>query len=143
MAALLRRYVAGGRVPERFDWRDLGTGGPAPALVEFTSPYCHECKVALPVLKAAALVHSTHLAVIDARDRPDLAAKYGVRHTPTILVIGPTGAVHGGWMATPPQEELEAALAAAKSSPNGRNGGRDGNGKRLVRPDREGLRSEP
>lgn len=121
---LLRRYFEGGKLPERFDPADLGLKRPAPALVEFTSPFCHECKVALPLLRAASLVHKTHLAVIDAKVRPDLARKYGVRHTPTILVVDGAGAVRAGWTETPPETELEAALHSARNGRNGRRASR-------------------
>lgn len=111
----LRIYFGRGRVPIRFDPRDASNGGGA-LLVEFTSPYCYECKEAIPYLKAASLVHGARLEVIDARERPDLAQKYDIRHTPTILVVDRRGEVRGGWAGIPSSDELEAALAAAAGS---------------------------
>lgn len=125
----LRAYFGRGRVPARFDRADVrgpNLGEPAGGsgvrssdgamVVEFTSPYCYECREALPYLKAASVVHGARLEVIDARDRPDLAAKYDIRHTPTILVIDRRGAVRAGWTGIPPSDELEAALASAVAS---------------------------
>jgi thiol-disulfide isomerase/thioredoxin len=108
----LRVYFARSRVPMQFDPKDASNGGGA-LLVEFTSPYCQECREAIPYLKAASLVHGARLEVIDARERPDLAQKYDIRHTPTILVVDRRGAVRGGWTGIPSSDELEAALVAA------------------------------
>jgi thioredoxin-like negative regulator of GroEL len=112
---LLRSYFGAKNFPDRFDRRDVGVNGSAALIVEFTSPYCYECKEALPLLKAASRVHSSNLAVVDARERPDLANKYGIRATPTILVVDKKGRVTSTWNVTPPESELEKALQAASS----------------------------
>jgi thiol-disulfide isomerase/thioredoxin len=116
---LLRRWFDGADAPARFDLSDVSGEARSPVVVEFTSPYCYECKTALPLLKAAALVHDASFELIDARDRPDLAGKYGIRRVPTILVVDGKGAVKASWLGTPPEPELEAALTAA-SNGNGR-----------------------
>lgn len=112
-ALALRRYVAAASIPAAFDRGDVGADGAGALIVEFTTPYCYECKAALPILKAAAVVHAAPLAVVDARTRPDLAAKYRIRRTPTILIVDPNGAVRAAWFVTPPEDELEAALREA------------------------------
>jgi thiol-disulfide isomerase/thioredoxin len=114
--AVMRRYFSAAEIPSRFDLSDLrsnGAGRPHTALVEFVSPYCFECREALPLLKAAAKIYEAPLAVIDAKERPELANKYSIRHTPTILVVDSRGSVRGGWLGVPPEHELEAALATA------------------------------
>jgi thioredoxin-like negative regulator of GroEL len=113
--AVLRRYFSSAKIPSRFDLSDIHSNGTRPpaALVEFVSPYCFECREALPLLKAAARVYEAPLAVIDAKQQPELASKYSIRHTPTILVVDSRGAVRGGWLGVPPEHELEAALATA------------------------------
>jgi thiol-disulfide isomerase/thioredoxin len=114
--AVMRRYFSAAEIPSRFDLSDIrsnGAGKPPVAVVEFVSPYCFECREALPLLKAAAKVYEAPLAVIDAKERPELASKYSIRHTPTILVVDSRGAVRGGWLGVPPENELEAALATA------------------------------
>lgn len=116
-AAALRAYFERGRVPVAFDPHDASNnGGGKPILVEFTSPYCYECREALPVLKAASIVYGTKLTVIDARERPDLVAKYEIRHTPTILVVDRGGSVQAGWTGIPASDELESALRAVSSA---------------------------
>jgi thioredoxin-like negative regulator of GroEL len=85
-------------------------------LVEFTSPYCHECQIAYPLLQAASAAHNAPLAVIDAKDRPDLTAKYAIRTTPTILVVDRRGKVTSGWLETSPSaDDLTRALELALS----------------------------
>lgn len=110
---LLRRYFAGASVPTRFERKDVNAADSRALLVEFTSPFCHDCKLALPVLEGLAETHSASLAVIDAKERPDLAAKYGIRLTPTILVVDGKGAIRGGWLGNPPRHEVESALVEA------------------------------
>ncbi len=112
----LRNYFADRHFPERFDRSDVGLNGSGALIVEFTTPYCYECKEALPVLEAASKIHSSHLAVVDASDRPDLARKYGIKTTPTILVVDRKGKVKSGWWATPTEDELNQALQAAGAS---------------------------
>lgn len=118
----LRRYFANAQLPTRFDRKDVDLQHRGPLLVEFTSPFCHECQVALPVLQAASRTHDAPLAVIDAKDRPDLTAKYDVRTTPTILVVDAKGRVTTGWMdVSPSEDDVVQALQLA--------GGRAGAGR--------------
>ena len=118
----LRRYFSNGELPTRFDRRDVDINRPGTMLVEFTSPYCHECQIALPLLEAASERHEAPLAVIDAKKRPDLTTKYSIRTTPTILVVDQKGKVTHGWKTSPTEQELMAALIGAGSdaaySPN-------------------------
>jgi thioredoxin-like negative regulator of GroEL len=115
-AGLLRKYFDAAKVPTRFERNDVNVQGDRALLVEFTSPFCYDCQLALPVLEGLAETHSASLAVIDAKKRPDLAAKYGIRHTPTILVVDGQGTIRGGWLGNPPQHEVESALVAALAS---------------------------
>ena len=112
----LRRYFRNAELPARFDRRDVDLSHNGPMLVEFTSPYCYECQVAFPRLEAASQRHDAPLAVIDAKDRPDLTAKYAIWTTPTILVVDGKGRVTSGWLDTSPTEdEVRAALDLALS----------------------------
>lgn len=110
----LRRYFGNGHLPVRFDRQDVDSEHSGPLLVEFTSPFCYECQVALPLLQAASQTHNAGLAVIDAKVRPDLAAKYAIRTTPTILVVNDRGRVTSGWLdASPSEQDLTEALELA------------------------------
>ncbi|MGH2811335.1 MAG: thioredoxin family protein [Actinomycetota bacterium] len=108
-----RRYFRTAPIPSTFDDAANTAGN---ALIEFVTPYCYECKEALPMLEAASNAYQTPLEIIDARERPELAVKYSIRHTPTILVVDRRGSVRAGWLGIPPKEELDAALAAVSSA---------------------------
>ena len=112
----LRRYLANARTPERFDPADGGDfpgRGEAPLLVTFSGPYCIECEEVRPRLEAASSAHRVPLTVIDIKRHPELALKYDVRLTPTTLVVGRSGEVRDGWLGTPPDGAVEAALESA------------------------------
>lgn len=109
----IRRYAARASMPSRFDRTDVGIGEAGAMLVEFTSPYCYECQIAYPVLQAASRAYDAPLAVIDAKERPDLALKYAIRTTPTILVVNPKGKVTTGWFNSPSEQDLTQALKLA------------------------------
>lgn len=110
----LRRYFGNAQIPQRFDRNDVAMAHPGPMLVQFTSPYCYECQVGYPLLQAASETYNAPLAVIDAKERPDLTAKYAIRTTPTILVVDGKGNVTSGWLdATPSHEDLNRALVSA------------------------------
>lgn len=110
----LRRFFNHAAIPASFDRKDVAMSHSGPMLVEFTSPYCYECQVAYPRLQAVSKAHDAPLAVIDARQRPDLTAKYAIRTTPTILVVDRRGKVTTGWLnASPSEEEVHAALSDA------------------------------
>ncbi|MEX2588454.1 MAG: thioredoxin family protein [Actinomycetota bacterium] len=110
----LRRYFRNAQLPRNFDRRDVALSHPGPILVEFTSPFCHECQVALPVLEAVSASDGAPLAVVDAKYRPDLATKYAIRTTPTILVVNAQGRVTHGWLdSAPTAQDVTEALALA------------------------------
>jgi thiol-disulfide isomerase/thioredoxin len=109
----LRHYFSRASMPSRFDRKDVGVSEPGAMLVEFTSPYCYECQLAYPVLQAASQAHNAALAVIDAKERPDLAQKYSIRTTPTILVVNHRGKVTTGWFNSPSPQDVVSALEVA------------------------------
>ena len=75
---------------DRLDPSDLaGLDGHARAFVEFTHPLCAECREWEGRLRSAP----EPLIRLDVRERPDLARKYGVAIVPTVLAVGPDGAV--------------------------------------------------
>ena len=57
--------------------------------VEFTHPLCAECRDWERRLSAL----DDPLFTVDVRSRPDLARKYGVAMVPTVVAVGPDGAV--------------------------------------------------
>lgn len=106
----IRSHYRAGPLPLSFDRTDAQGAGTGPMIVEFTSPYCHDCIVALPILEEKADEHGAVLAVIDASKRPDLAAKYSIRSTPTIFVVDRRNKVVGGWFSPPDRDSLDRYL---------------------------------
>lgn len=74
----LRHRATGGAVAR------IDAGSP---VIVFTSPYCLACKHWTRELDAARIAH----AVVDVKERPDLAAGHEVRSTPTVLVLAGDG----------------------------------------------------
>lgn len=75
---------------DRIDPADLaGLDGAERAYVEFSHPYCAECRQWEQRLRD----RSDPLIKLDVRERPDLARKYGVAIVPTVVAIGGDGEV--------------------------------------------------
>jgi hypothetical protein len=74
----------------RIDSADLDGAGDADlAYVEFTHPLCAECAEWERRLDA----RPEPLVVVDVRERPDLARKYGIAVVPTVVAVGADGEV--------------------------------------------------
>jgi hypothetical protein len=74
----------------RLDPADLnGVGGAGPALVEFTHPLCADCREWEQRLRN----RSEPLVLVDVRERPDLARKYGIAVVPSVFEVAAGGAV--------------------------------------------------
>jgi Domain of unknown function (DUF4395) len=66
-----------------------GLNGAPRAYVEFTHPLCADCLAWEQRLRD----RGEPVVTLDVRDRPDLARKYGIAIVPTVLAVGPDGAV--------------------------------------------------
>ena len=74
----------------RIDSRDLdGAAGADLAYVEFTHPLCAECAKWERRLDS----RPEPLVVVDVRERPDLARKYGIAVVPTVVAVSAEGEV--------------------------------------------------
>lgn len=74
---------------DRIDVADLPPTTGARTYVEFTHPLCSECQEWEERLAGG----EAPLVRLDVRERPDLARKYGIAVVPTVLAVGPDGAV--------------------------------------------------
>jgi Domain of unknown function (DUF4395) len=71
------------------DIADLPAGSGERTYVEFTHPLCSECQEWEQRLSGG----EAPLVVLDVRERPDLARKYGIAVVPTVLAVAADGKV--------------------------------------------------
>ena len=113
--AIRKRLRARAPAPELFEVLDLPATGTRGTFVVFTSPDCAPCKRALRVVGdvAEAGGGSTAVAAIDAAKDP-VAARYGIKSVPTVLLVDRSGRVLRTWRDVPrPADAREAASALA------------------------------
>lgn len=58
-------------------------------LVDFWAPWCGPCKMQTPILEkvAAAVGDKAVIAKVNVDESPELAAKYGIRSIPTLILL--------------------------------------------------------
>ena len=57
-------------------------------LVDCWAPWCRPCKEFAPVFESAAERHPSHAFVkVDTQSHPELTAKLGVKHVPTLVLF--------------------------------------------------------
>jgi thioredoxin 1 len=69
-----------------FDSQVLAVKGPV--LVEFTAAWCAPCKLQSAILEQLAHAEDrVSIAAVDVDESPQLAARYGIRGTPTLVLF--------------------------------------------------------
>ena len=103
------------------DLADREAFGTAATLLQFSTPTCARCPATARQLDAVAALKSTTTThgsarvrrlEIDLAERPELARRFDVMQTPTVLLVDGTQTVRARFGGPPRQPELIAALDA-------------------------------
>lgn len=90
--------------------RDLGERA---TMVQFSTSFCASCRPTRQLLaQVAGMAEGVTHVEIDAEARLDLARRLRVNSTPTVLVLGPDGAVRSRAVGPPRKADVIAALGA-------------------------------
>jgi thiol-disulfide isomerase/thioredoxin len=98
---------------------DLGaTLGTRATLVQFSTAFCAPCRPTRQILaQVAGMVDGVAHVEIDAASRLDLVRRLRVNSTPTVLVLGPDGAIVSRAVGAPRKVDVIAALGRAVTEP--------------------------
>ena len=91
---------------------DLGGSlGEQATLVQFSTAFCAPCRPTRQILaQVAGMVDGVRHIEIDAASRLDLVRRLRINSTPTVLVLGPDGAIVRRAVGLPRQADVIAAL---------------------------------
>ena len=103
-----------GSRPDVLTEADLGDHlGRQATLVQFSTAFCAPCRPTRQILaQVAGMVDGVAHIDIDATDRMDLVRRLRINSTPTILVLGPDGAIVKRASGLPRKADVIAALGA-------------------------------
>lgn len=103
--------------PRTDDLAPAGDYGPAATLVQFSTPTCARCPATRRQLDAVASRHEGVRRIeVDLAGRPELARRFDVMQTPTVLLLDADRTVHTRFGGPPRPAELTAALDTVLSA---------------------------
>jgi thiol-disulfide isomerase/thioredoxin len=90
-----------------------GPLGPQATLVQFSTEFCAPCRPTRQILgQVAGMVDGVSHVELDAAERLDLVRRLRINSTPTVLVLGPDGAVAQRAVGVPRKADVIAALGS-------------------------------
>ena len=90
-----------------------GPLGPQATLVQFSTEFCAPCRPTRQILgQVAGMVDGVSHVELDAAERLDLVRRLRINSTPTVLVLGPDGAVAKRAVGAPRKADVIAALGS-------------------------------
>ena len=113
LGLMLRRRAGRFRAsPEVLTEADLGGPlGQRATLVQFSTAFCAPCRPTRQILtQVAGMVDGVTHVEVDAAARLDLVRRLRINSTPTVLVLGPDGAVAKRAVGLPRKADVIAAL---------------------------------
>ena len=109
--------VPDGRAPGADTLTEADLGGPLgeqATLVQFSTAFCAPCRPTRQILtQVAGMVDGVSHVEVDAAARLDLVRRLRISSTPTVLVLGPDGAVVKRAVGQPRKADVIAALGMA------------------------------
>jgi thiol-disulfide isomerase/thioredoxin len=93
---------------------DLGGPlGQRATLVQFSTAFCAPCRPIRQILgQVAGMADGVSYVEVDAAERLDLVRRLRINSTPTVLVLGPDGAVAKRAVGAPRKADVIAALGS-------------------------------
>jgi thioredoxin 1 len=105
------------QVSNELNFDELVLGAKGPVLVDFTATWCSHCKLQAAILEQLALESlGATIVKVDTDDSHELAARYGVRGMPT-LVMFRGGKETGRRLGLTREAGVRALVSAAQATP--------------------------
>ncbi|MFN9992228.1 MAG: thioredoxin [Phycisphaerales bacterium] len=103
--------------PTAASFQEEVVNSPVPVLVDFWAPWCPPCRMLKPIVESLAedMAGSAKNATINVDDEPELAAKFGVRSIPALMIMH-KGQVADQWVGYSPKQDLVNRLNAVIDS---------------------------
>ena len=109
-----RAVPAAGPGADMLTEADLGGPlGRQATLVQFSTAFCAPCRPTRQILgQVAGMADGVSYVEVDAAERLDLVRRLRINSTPTVLVLGPDGAVAKRAVGAPRKADVIAALGS-------------------------------